>query len=75
MFDQELEKYVLYGRTLKVPPEIEAAWSKYEWYKNWYSGRAVGRLESADFVNWNYIAPFSAPVVIVSPALVPVRSY
>ena len=66
MFDPSLDKYVLYGRTLKTPPEIEGAWSKYDWYRNWYSGRAVGRLESADFVNWNFTAPFASPVVLTA---------
>jgi hypothetical protein len=66
MFDPALGKYVLFGRTLKTPPEIEAAWSKYDWYKRWYSGRAVGRLESADFVKWNFTAPFSSPVVMTA---------
>jgi len=66
MFDPALGKYVLFGRTLKTPPEIEAAWSKYDWYKSWYSGRAVGRLESSDFVRWNFTAPFSAPVVMTA---------
>jgi hypothetical protein len=66
MFDPALDKYVLFGRTLKTPPEIEAAWSKHDWYKRWYSGRAVGRLESADFVKWNFTAPFSSPVVMTA---------
>jgi hypothetical protein len=66
MFDPALGKYVLFGRTLQTPPEIEAAWSKYEWYKTWYSGRAVGRLESSDFVHWNFTAPFSSPVVMTA---------
>jgi hypothetical protein len=66
MFDPALGKYALYGRTLQTPPEIEAAWSKHDWYKRWYSGRAVGRLESADFVKWNFTAPFSSPVVMTA---------
>jgi hypothetical protein len=66
MFDPALGKYVLFGRTLRTPPEIEAAWSKYDWYKEWYSGRAVGRIESPDFVNWNFTAPFSSPVVLTA---------
>lgn len=66
MFDPALGKYVLFGRTLKTPPEIEAAWSKYDWYKAWYSGRAVGRIESSDFVHWNFTAPFSSPVVMTA---------
>ena len=64
MFDPALEKYVLFGRTLKKPPEIEAAWSKYDWYKDWYSGRAVGRVESADLVKWNLTESGTAPVVM-----------
>jgi hypothetical protein len=66
MFDPALGKYVLFGRTLKMPPEIEAAWSKYDWYRAWYSGRAVGRIESDDFVHWNFTAPFSSPVVMTA---------
>jgi len=66
MFDPALGKYVLFGRTLKTPPEIEAAWSRYDWYKNWYSGRAVGRIESSDFVKWNLTAPFSSPVIMTA---------
>jgi hypothetical protein len=66
MYDAALEKYVLFGRTLKTPPEIEAAWSRYDWYRNWYSGRAVGRLESSDFVHWNFTAPFTSPVVMTA---------
>jgi hypothetical protein len=66
MFDPALDKYVLFGRTLKTPPEIEAAWSRYDRYRNWYSGRAVGRLESSDFVHWNFTAPFTSPVVMTA---------
>jgi len=66
MYDAALKKYVLFGRTLKTPPEIEAAWSRYDWYRNWYSGRAVGRLESSDFVHWNFTAPFASPVVMTA---------
>ena len=69
MFDPALGKYVLYGRTLKTPPEIEAAWRKYDWYPAWYSGRAVGRLESSDFMHWNFTAPFSSPVVMTADLL------
>jgi hypothetical protein len=66
MFDPAVGKYVLFGRTLKTPPEIEAAWSRYDWYKAWHSGRAVGRIESSDFVKWNFTAPFSSPVVMTA---------
>jgi len=66
MFDPVRGKTVLFGRTLKTPPEIEAAWSKYNWYKDWYSGRAVGRIESPDFAKWNVTAPMAAPVIMTA---------
>jgi len=66
MFDPALEKYALFGRTRKTPPEIEAAWSKYDWYARWHSGRAVGRIESNDLVKWNLTEPGTAPVVITT---------
>jgi hypothetical protein len=66
MYDPSLAKYVLFGRTRKRPEEVVAAWSKYDWFKDWYSGRAVGRIESADFVNWNFREPQSAPVVMTA---------
>ena len=66
MFDPALERYVLFGRTLKTLPEVEAAWSGYEWYMGWHSGRAVGRIESADFVKWSFTDPASAPVVMTA---------
>jgi len=64
MYDPRLEKYVLYGRAIQTPPEIQAAWSKYDWYRKWHVGRAVARVESADFLNWNLTRPASAPVVL-----------
>src|SRR4051812_3323026 len=66
MWDAPRSKYVLYGRTRKALPEVVEAWSKYDWYKNWFSGRAVARVESVDFVNWNFTAPESAPVVMTA---------
>ncbi len=66
MFDPARNKWVLFGRTLKMPSEVVAAWSKYDWFKQWYSGRAVGRLESADFVKWDFTAPLSSPVVMTA---------
>ena len=63
-WDPARDRYVLYGRTRKQPPEIVEAWSKYDWFKKWYSGRAVGRIESADFLNWNVTESAAAPVVL-----------
>ena len=66
LFDPSREKYVLYGRTKKTLPEVESAWSKYDWYEQYHSGRAVARLESADFLNWNFTEPATAPVVLTA---------
>lgn len=45
-------EYVIYGRTLKVLPEIRKAWGHYEWFKKDYAGRAVIRSVSKDFLEW-----------------------
>jgi len=66
MFDPSREKYVLYGRTKKTLPEVESAWSKYDWYEQYHSGRSVARLESVDFLNWDFTEPASAPVVLTA---------
>jgi hypothetical protein len=66
LFDEAHKKYVLYGRTKKTLPEVEAAWSKYDWYKQYHSGRAVARLESGDFLKWDFTDPATAPVVLTT---------
>jgi hypothetical protein len=66
LFDTPGHKYVLYGRTKKTLPEVESAWSKYDWYEQYHSGRAVARLESVDFLNWDFAEPASAPVVMTA---------
>lgn len=66
MFDSTRGTYVLYGRTKKTLPEVEVAWSKYDWYEQYHSGRAVARLESADFLSWDFTEPASAPVVLTA---------
>jgi hypothetical protein len=47
-------------------PEVKAAWSIHEGFKQWYSGRAVARLESDDFVKWDFARPLTAPVVMTA---------
>jgi hypothetical protein len=64
MFDPAREKYVLYGRTLQSRPEVEAAWRTNDWFKQWFSGRAVARVESSDFFQWDFTKTGSAPVVL-----------
>ena len=66
MLDPARGKYVLYGRTLKTLPEVVAAWQTNDWFKQWFSGRAVARVESVDFVKWDYTKTGSAPVVMTA---------
>lgn len=66
MLDPARGKYVLYGRTRKALPEVEAAWATNEWFKKWFFGRAVARVESAGFLEWDYIKPDTAPVVLTA---------
>ncbi|HEY7119579.1 MAG TPA: hypothetical protein VH475_23505 [Tepidisphaeraceae bacterium] len=66
MFDPARQRYVLYGRTRKEPPEVAAAWSKYDWFAKWHSARAVARVESADFLKWDFTKPDTAPVVMTA---------
>jgi hypothetical protein len=66
MFDPARGDYVLYGRTLKARPEVVAAWQTNEWFKQWFSGRAVARVESPDFLKWDFTKPDTAPVVMTA---------
>jgi len=66
MFDTNLGKYVLYGRTRKGLPEVVEAWKTNAWFKDWFSGRAVARIESPDFVHWNFAQPDTAPVALTA---------
>lgn len=68
MVDPKTNKYVLYGRTKKTLPEVEKAWSGFDWYKNWHSGRSSARIESSDFLHWNFTDPATAPVVMTADA-------
>lgn len=66
MRDPALGRYVLYGRTRKALPEVEAAWSSNEWFKGWFFGRAVARVESPDFLAWDFKRPDTAPVALTA---------
>ena len=66
MFDAVRDKYVLYGRTRKALPEVVEAWRTNAWFKNWFSGRAVARVESADFLKWDFTRPDTTPVVLAA---------
>ena len=47
-------------------PEVVAAWSTNDWFKKWFSGRAVARVESADFVKWDFTKSDTAPVALTA---------
>ena len=66
MLDPRTNKYVLYGRVRQTLPEVEKAWSKYDWYESWHWGRASGRVESTDFLNWDFKDQGTAPVAMAS---------
>ncbi len=66
MTDPATGKYVLYGRTRKALPEVVAAWQTNAWFKNWFSGRAVARVESPDFLKWDFTKPDTAPVALTA---------
>ncbi len=64
MFDPARKRYVLYGRTKFVAPEVAEANAKDPWAKKYFWGRSVARVESADFVKWDITDPGKAPVVM-----------
>ena len=76
MFDPSRRKYILYGRTKFLPPETAEAWgfngppglriapALHQWIQGHTWGRAVARLESPDFLEWDYTRGGTAPVVI-----------
>ena len=66
MIDPASGKYVLYGRMLKARPEVVAAWQTNVWFKEWFSGRAVARVESDDFMKWDFTKPGTAPIVLTA---------
>lgn len=66
MFDPARQRYVLYGRTRRALPDVTAAWSTNTWFQRWFSGRAVARLESPDFLHWDFTQPDTAPVVLTA---------
>jgi hypothetical protein len=69
MHDPRTGRYVLYGRTKFIRPDVKAAWSGDEWVAKYYWGRAVARVESPDFLQWNFRDPKAAPVVMASDTL------
>jgi hypothetical protein len=66
MWDTPRAKWILYGRTRKALPEVVTAWQTNAWFKNWFSGRAVARVESPDFLAWDFSKPDTAPVALTA---------
>jgi hypothetical protein len=71
-FDPARQKYVLYGRTKFVPPEVGRMWAEDAWCKRNCWGRAVTRIESPDFINWDIIERRAGPVVLAPDVQDPV---
>jgi hypothetical protein len=66
MVDPATNNYVLYGRTKYFPLELKSAWASDPWVEKNCWGRAVARVESPDFLDWEFTAPASAPVVMTA---------
>lgn len=67
-FDPNRGKYLLYGRTKHVDPNLLEAWGENDWVRRYYWGRSVIRIESDDFINWNFTQPNTAPMVMTADA-------
>lgn len=72
MFDSVRGKYVLYGRTKFVAPEVKQMWAEHPWCEKRCWGRAVTRVESPDFIHWDPADPGVGPVVLAPDAEDPV---
>jgi hypothetical protein len=66
MFDPARNKYVFYGRTKYVAPEVSKRIAGNAWYKKNYWGRSVARVESDDFLHWDITQAGKAPVVMTA---------
>lgn len=50
--DPRTGRWILFGRTKHIPPEMESRFGDLPGWRQAYWGRAVRRAESADFVHW-----------------------
>ncbi|UCD30547.1 MAG: hypothetical protein JSV03_08795, partial [Planctomycetota bacterium] len=64
MFDPVRRKYVLYGRTKFIAPDVKKICDQDEWCKRYFWGRSVTRLESPDFITWDITERAAGPVVM-----------
>ena len=69
MYDPAGRRFVLYGRTQYASPEVKAAWANDDWFKAKFWGRSSARVESPDFLKWNFVDMLTAPVVMTSDTL------
>jgi len=51
-YDEKGGRYILYGRTKHIAPEVRARYGEYRLFQRSHWGRAVNRAESEDFVHW-----------------------
>jgi hypothetical protein len=65
-WDPARERILLYGRTQSRPPALMELWKDDPWFQEHHWGRASARIESPDFLNWNYSDGDTAPVVMVA---------
>jgi hypothetical protein len=78
MFDPVRSKYIFYGRTKFISPNVAEGWglngmptvpmspATHAWVRANYWGRSVARLESSDFLHWDFTDPGTAPVVLTA---------
>jgi len=67
-WDSARGKYLLFGRTKYVDPSLMLAWKDNDWVKRYYWGRSVIRVESADFLHWDFSEHGRAPMVMTADA-------
>ena len=72
MFDPRRGNYILYGRTKYIAPEVKRMWSENPWCQKRCWGRAVTRIESSDFVEWDMTERGIGPVVLAPDTQDPV---
>ncbi|MHC4443038.1 MAG: hypothetical protein ACYTF1_25305 [Planctomycetota bacterium] len=72
MFDPARKKYVLYGRTKYIDPEVKQQCSEDQWCKRYFWGRSVTRLASSDLIKWNITERGAGPVVLTPDTQDPV---
>jgi len=72
MLDPRTGKYVLFGRTKFQDEALMSKWRDKaspelaQWVNSKYWGRSVARVESSDFLNWDYKDPATAPIAMTA---------